>query len=387
MPNNQGDSAKPRVLQVITHLAMGGAERVALNLIRGLSDRYVFAVYTPCREAGGDFEYAMRQELVQLRVPHYPGTRVPIKRGGMFFAGGHAAQAVRDFRPALIHLHTEIPESSYAAMVTLWPRWRQIPLVRTIHNTVIWTPWRRLGQWCERRMPRSCVACVSKGAQHAYAEFRAGSGAGNLPQSPVLIHNGVTIPPRRAPAPRLPDAPCRILFAGRLEEQKGADLLPEILSLVSPPKNRIYELTVCGAGSLAAHLRYWAAQPPPGWRITMCGPIPELARRLDEFDLLIMPSRFEGLSLMAIEAALAGLPIVATESPGLSECFPPGYPWLAKPGEAADFGHCLQRFFESPALWAGVAQSAREFAMRMFDPDAMYRDYDKLYRAALSGHG
>jgi len=98
-----------------------------------------------------------------------------------------------------------------------------------------------------------------------------------------------------------------------------------------------------------------------------------------------MPSRYEGLALIAIEAALLGLPVIATDGPGLREGFPAQYPWLAKAGDAVSFANLLQAALEDPATWQGAVLKAREFAEEHFDQRVMCDAYARLYADAMSG--
>lgn len=366
---------------MITHLALGGAERVAFSLMRGLRDRYDFAVYAANGIDPGPVGQSMKRELDEMNVPVHVGTSVPIKRGGMLLAGHWFSKAVKQFQPDIIHLHTEIPESSYAAMVAMRPSRGRIPLVRTIHNTIYWEPWRKLGRWCDRKMPRSFVACVSKGAQDAFDQLRAESSAGPLPQPPAIIFNGVVVSGESRPLGKLPDGTVRILFAGRFERQKGADLLPEIVHKVKPPMP--CQLTMYGGGAYEGTLRELANNPPAGWSIQVNGPIPNLSAQMPQFDLMLMPSRYEGLALMGIEASLMGLPVIATDGPGMREGFPTDYPYLARAGDPGSFAQALQKALDNPAAWAGAVQQARDFAGKHFDLNAMCDAYARLYQQAV----
>jgi glycosyltransferase involved in cell wall biosynthesis len=372
-----------RVLQVITHLALGGAERVAFNLMHGLAGQFDFAVYAANGVDAGEVGQSMQRELAEMSVPLHLGTNVPIKFGGMILAGWWMKKTVREFKPDIIHLHTEIPESSYASMVSLAPSLARIPLVRTIHNTIYWNPWRKLGRWCDAKMARSYVACVSIGAADAFNELRAESGAGALPEPPAIILNGVrvTAPPRAIDKP--PGDPIRMLFAGRFEDQKGADLLPGIVRAVKPPPGKRIELTIHGGGTHEAALRELASNPPAGWSIQLHGPVANLSARLPTFDLLLMPSRYEGLALLAIEAARLNVPVVATDGPGVREGFPADYPWLAKAGDAGSYTNLLQRAIDDPSMWPDAARCAEQFARKYFDVSVMCSAYATMYRDAL----
>ena len=373
--------SRPRVLQCITRLGLGGAEAVAFSLVRGLRREFEFAVFAVRGVEDSEIGRAMRQELADLGVPLFSGPKLPIKLGGMVLAGLRAAQVARQFQPDLTHLHTEIPESAHASMVALRPRCANGALVRTIHNSVYWHFWPRLGRWCERRMTRSHVAAVSDDARAAFELHRKNSGAGPLPTPPVTIYNGVEVPLRSPPQPRTPNERLRILFAGRFELQKGTDLLPQILAQVNPPAPGC-ELVLHGSGTHEHLLKSLAQRPPTGWTICVLPAIADLRERMAEFDLVIMPSRFEGLGLVAVEAALIGLPVVTTDAPGLFEALPPDYPWRARPGDAAGFARGLQRALDERASWPAVTQRAGEFARKRFDVATMLAAYAQLYRSA-----
>jgi glycosyltransferase involved in cell wall biosynthesis len=380
-PNPPG---RRRVLQCITHLGLGGAERVAFSLMRHLRDSFDFAVFAATGEEKGEIARAMRAELAELNIPYYTGTSVPIKRGGLLLAGLAASRARRHFRPDIIHLHTEIPEASHAVMVTLFPAGGRIPLVRTVHNSVYWHDWPGIGRWCERRMRRARVAAVSEDALAAFARWRAASGTEPTSSPPTVIYNGVAIAgaphrPKSAPGARL-----RLLFAGRFEPQKGTDLLPCILECVPADPQRPLELVLYGRGSHEALLRRMAARPPPGWSVQVFGPVADLGPPLKECDLVIVPSRFEGLGLVAIEATLLGLPVVATDTTGLREALPSDYPWRARPGDARSFAQALLAAIDAAPTWPAVVVNAQRFALQRFSPHTMTDRYRQLYASAFA---
>lgn len=374
---------RPRVVQCITRLGLGGAEAVALTLVRTLRDEFEFAVFAVHGVEDSEIGRSMALELEGLRVPLFCGSRLPLKWGGLLPAGLRAARMSRDFKPALVHLHTEIPECAHAARLVLDPGGRPPAVVRTIHNTVYWHYWPRLGHWCERRLRHSHVACVSQAAQDAYAAFRGRSGAGSPPLPPVVIYNGVAVPTEAANRSHVSCGPRRILFAGRFEHQKGTDLLPAILAGVTLPSPGA-ELVLYGQGAHGPLLEQLAVQPPEGWKIHVLPPTAALRERMPEFDLVIMPSRFEGLPLVAVEAALLGVPLVATDAAGLRETLPPDHPWCAPTGDPAHFAQTLRQALATPHCWPQVAARARAFARHRFGPGNMAAGYRKLYARALS---
>jgi glycosyltransferase involved in cell wall biosynthesis len=377
-----GAGRRLRVMQVITHLDLGGAERVAFTLMKGLLGSFDFCLFAVLGVQPGEVGAGMLAETQAVGLRLFSGTRVPVKFGGMLLGGHQLAKAVKAAQPDVLHLHTEIPESVYAAAVALHPKLGKVPLVRTIHNTVYWTPWRRMGRWCERRMPRPFIAAVSPGARDAFLQVRQESGLGPPPVPPRIILNGVSVQPIMPRRVSSASGPIRLLFAGRFEDQKGADLLPAILRRVQSP--RPCELTIHGHGTHEPALRQLAASPPAGWTIQLHGPVPNLSSHMPSFDLLLMPSRYEGLSVMAIESLLVGLPVLATRAPGLRDGFPADYPWMATPGDAAAYAALLSRVLAQPQTWPEVAELGARFARENFDVQEMCAAYRQLYQEAVA---
>jgi glycosyltransferase involved in cell wall biosynthesis len=384
MPPPSTLNRRPRILQVVSHLALGGAERVALTITRALREKFDFTFYAVRGLEPGKFGIALAEEVRKLDVPLHLGARVPMRFGGVITSGIGLMRVAKRVQPDLIHLHTEIPEAAYAAMVTFAPSLREIPVVRTVHNTVFWKFWRPLGLWCDRRMPHARVAGVSPGCVDAFLELRCESGAAAPPEPPITIFNGVPFPTTTRP-PRDPrtDQPVSVVFGGRLEFEKGTDLLPAILAQVRPP-SRSAHLVIYGAGAHETLLRKLAKNPPPGWTVELRPPAPDFTQQLSRFDLAIMPSRYEGLGLVAIEATLAGTPVIATDAAGLRDAFPADHPWLARADDAAAFAIKLQQALDQPASWHEVVNRGRAFAQQVFALSTMADAYGSLYQRTLA---
>ena len=175
------------------------------------------------------------------------------------------------------------------------------------------------------------------------------------------------------------------MFAGRLEPQKGVDLLPAILahaaSLGHPPA----ELNIYGSGSLKPDLERWAAQGVPGWTINMFAPTPRLRELMTQHDLLLMPSRFEGLALVVAEALMAGLPVIGTQIAGMSEVFPDGYPLLAPPENSLALGKVLAESLQNTERLLALSQGWIAPTTEKFSVSRMGREYGEMYRQLLQG--
>lgn len=111
-----------------------------------------------------------------------------------------------------------------------------------------------------------------------------------------------------------PDPSTRVIGAfGRLEPQKGFDILIEAFLLVRDPGAR---LMIFGDGSEGATLKDMAKGDP---RISFRGHCTDLQRAYSETNLVAMPSRWESFGLVAQEAQAAGRSVLASDIDGLSD--------------------------------------------------------------------
>jgi len=116
--------------------------------------------------------------------------------------------------------------------------------------------------------------------------------------------------PRREPGPGL-----RLVGAGRLTSQKGFDRLIEAAQGL-PTNSRV---TIFGDGTERRALDERIAALGLGDRVRLAGYRAGLAPDLAGADALVMPSRWEGLPNVALEALALGTPVIATPECGLAE--------------------------------------------------------------------
>jgi glycosyltransferase involved in cell wall biosynthesis len=150
-----------------------------------------------------------------------------------------------------------------------------------------------------------------------------------------VIRNGVdtTVFRPRAARRRAPGAPARIGGLGRLVPQKCFDMA--IAALDAVLARRPAELVIAGEGPERARLEELARGLPVTFGGYLGSPA-EVAAFLSGLDVLVLPSRYEGLPNAVLEARACGIPVVATDVPGVAE--------------AADAGVTLVPADDPPAL-------------------------------------
>jgi glycosyltransferase involved in cell wall biosynthesis len=140
---------------------------------------------------------------------------------------------------------------------------------------------------------------------------------------PVLvIPNRVSLP-ETSPARVTALGPAlRVLFIGRFEpHQKGLDWLASWIRLRTVTGVGQVAFTFQGAGPYEAELRRLEEEAGPG--LVSVRPWGDVGQSLAQADVLLLPSRFEGLPLVAIEAVHQGVAVIATQQAGLTDYLDP----------------------------------------------------------------
>jgi glycosyltransferase involved in cell wall biosynthesis len=187
---------------------------------------------------------------------------------------------------------------------------------------VIWVPgirvveprtWRRWLGWIWHK-PASRVVCVSAEVA-AWSHSKEGVPSEKL----MVIENGVRIPPtsRTWAQPSAREPSKQLLFVGRLELQKGIDVLlrnAERILQALPD----YRLSIIGEGSWMAAWKSFLESSPFSHRIDLLGKQSNVLEKMLESDLLILPTRYEGMPNVILEAMSVGLPVATMRVEGVA---------------------------------------------------------------------
>jgi glycosyltransferase involved in cell wall biosynthesis len=222
---------------------------------------------------------------------------------------------------------------------------------------------------------RAHVVCVTDEVR------REALAAGLAPERLVRIPNGVDVAAvDAAPAVRPRGDVPTVLFLGRLDRAKGADVLLEAFAVVAPDVPRA-RLLLAGEGTergaLEAQARALGIEP----RVDFLG------RRDDPFALLkgatvvALPSRSEGMSNTLLEALAAGCAVVASGIEANHEVGGGGAALLVAPGDRDDLAGALGRCLRDDDLRATLGRAARarasDFAIERV-ADAHLALFDRL---------
>jgi len=399
-----------RTFHLITHFSLGGAERVAANIAESQTHGMEYHVVEIMR---GRTAYTPKfiAELEQAGVRCHRSWMPDVSFHFLFERIAALLFPLRmlyimlRWRPDVIHTHTETPDLALYVFSRVFPfMLRRVKIVRTIHNTRLWTGLPRTAQWVE-------TFFKSLGANIAISDSVRDSYADRFGEVPPIINNGVaeveqkdyfntqqTTNLNTSTPPlgfcRLPEQEhlnisnlntstpqhLNILFAGRLEPQKGVVVLCEVLKMLAGDAR--YHFIIAGDGSQRTLVEQTLADIASSGKplnAQLVPPIFGLAGYMQSFDYLFMPSEFEGLSMLSMEASLNRLPVIANACPGLADTLPADWALLAHNNSLNDY----RRIFDllPTADHDALTQRAYDFAKDRFSVRTMQERYEARYKA------
>jgi len=224
--------------------------------------------------------------------------------------GGKLASLVQDFRPDLIHSH-------HLWILTALTRrlFPDAPLVATCHGSDL-----RQFHFCGRlrdRVQADCrrlhrIMALSR-AQEADILRLFGVSEERVEVVGAGYNQGLFYP-----EPKSSPNPVEIVYAGKLSRAKG---VPWLLKALGRLLQQPWLLHLVGGGAGPETEEVMALARPLGPRVVIHGPLSQgdLAPILRKAHLAVLPSFFEGLPLVVLEALAAGCRVVATALPGVVE--------------------------------------------------------------------
>jgi glycosyltransferase involved in cell wall biosynthesis len=319
------------------------------------------------------------------------------------------ASVLADFRPDVVHLHNIYHQLSPSILQPV--RRRHIPAVMTLHDYKLACPTYRFmdhGEICERCLPhrfwepvvRRCnggsvtASAVNAVEMTLHTIGRAYSPVGVFacPSRFLLgkMQAGRVFPERLRWIPNFVDLDAftpkpspggDVVFAGRLSDEKGVDVLVEAVAARSDLR-----LDVAGDGPAREPLERLAIERNVSDRVRFHGRLPAdaLQELLRSASVAVVPSRwYENMPLAVLEAFASGLPVVGTALGGVPELIEPGVDGaIVPPNDPAALGDALAALVADPATAMEMGRRGREKAEREYAPAIHMERLDALYDEA-----
>ena len=361
-----------RVLHIIDSLHLGGAQEVVLNLATCGSSRFRHEVAT--MHGHGIYWDRLRQAGVKVHSLS-PHKLLP------FYLASIPWRLLAD-RPDILHCHL-IPSNIIAKPLGAL---LGVPVVINHDHT---NDTRR----AESRLLLALDRFSNRFASHIVAvsascrEFLITRES--IPSSDVtLVPNAIDLR-RFSPAVArrdqarvelgLPASARVVAGVGRLNPQKNFSLFLDIAAQLAPRFSDLHFL-LAGDGPEEKMLREKAAALGIADRVTFSGYVADTRLVYLAADVLLMPSRYEGLPMTLLEAMAMGLPVVASQLDGIAEVIGDGREGFLVPSDdAALFVESTAALLQDAELSSRIAQNARAKVEASFSVERMTSAVEEIY--------
>jgi glycosyltransferase involved in cell wall biosynthesis len=347
-----------RLLQVLSELRSGGAERIVLQLAsdaRGHGDTVAVA------SAGGPWVSRLDPGVTHFDVPLRQRSMM-----AMLNAGWRLHAVLRCFRPDVVHAHNvRATVAAAAALATV----RRPPFLLTSLHGVAPSDYPGAARLLRVAGAR-VVAC-------APAVARSLQTAGFPAERLEVIVNGAALPAPTAAqtaamAARLGigERPL-VVGVGRLAAQKSWITFVEAMRQVDGA-----DAVVAGEGPMRLDLE--AAAAACGGRVRFVGAVDDVAALLALAGCIVSTSTWEGLPLSLLEALSLGRPVIATAVDGVRDIIPPDAAVLVPPHDPGAVATAIGRVLHDRELADRLSRAARTSAVN-WSPERMLAGYRACY--------
>ncbi len=370
---------------MIESLAPAGAEQVLLETLPAMANIGVVgdvAVLWPPY----DLAISLRERGTRVQELDIPSTW-SVRRGRSALQR-LAAEGQYD----LIHAH--LPMAVFYSAIVRGP----VPVVATFHGlsfeyypaSTIFKKMRRIAErWWTNHCIDSFIAVSCAVADH-YSQVL------HIPREKIeIIPNGFPVKTLiRNPALDVPSVRRTLGFAaedflllhvGRFVRQKGhMHLLRAVQELTR--RGLKFKLLLLGQGPMRAELESFLGLHHLDELVKICAPVshPELLKVLQASDLFVFPSVSEGFGMAAGEAMCMGVPVVASNLPGIASLIEDEVSGvLVPPGDPEALATAIERLATDPATRYRLAAEARKRIEQEFSIEKIALKIANVYRRLL----
>ena len=369
-----------KVLHVITRMNTGGPAVFLDHLTNAMNDLGTQSTiaYGYCESNETDYteEHEFNADFIRIKSLHR--TLNPLDDIRAFF---QIREIIKQEKPDLVNTHTSKSGvlGRIAAKSVSW----NLPVVHTYLGHLIYgyfgKPKIFIFTLIEKIMSLFTSAAVAITSETKKSLLKEGVGKNlrweviriGLPKKNVVIKLNYD------------QQKFKILWVGRFTDIKNPNFAIETLKELERRMPGIYELTMVGGGELYNEIM----KVSKGLPVNFTGWVIDPFKNIEEFDILMMTSKNEGLPLVILEAAMYARPTISTDVGGVSEFIidgKTGYLVGNKPNEMATK---LLDFVKNKKDLFSVGQNAKDLLNEEFSSEFMASRHLDLYLDLVKNEG
>ena len=360
-----------RILQVITSLNIGGAERLFVQLVEKLQEKG--HQVDACIFNGEETDFLGSLERLGCNI---------YKMGHQYYNPNYISKLSGIMgNYDIVHTHNSSPQL-FAAIAKGHKPCRLITTEHNTDNRKRHLPWfAKLERWMYSKYDK--VICISKQTEDALRHYLGDRwiilhGSNRI----LTIENGIDVKRFQGAEASIPrDSRPIIVMVAAFRPQKDHSSLLRAMCLLPDD----YRLWLVGDGETRDAVEREIGRLGLEDRVRLFGNRPDVPGILKSADVVVMSSNWEGFGLAAVEGMAAGKPVVASDVEGLRQIVE-GYGETFPKGDEKILAQKIKSLCSDSLLYKQVAQQCGERA-RAFDIQVMIDGYEQVYLDAMANQG
>ena len=382
------ENNKIHLLHLVEGLGMGGAEVLLIQYIKALGMRdYKHFVYS--FGSGGP----VKEKIEALGVKVYMGKRrAIIKRPIRFIT--HLLSLIWDLMKFIKSNRIQFIQShlNHAnKLAVLVGKLTGVSAFPTIHNTMEFVDRRsrwdfrvyinKAVDWFIFPMADQILAVSQEIKEIVHQKFRVRNSKIMVLKNGIVFDDRIFKPVNLEKEFSISSNTLKILAVGRLSYQKAMEVIVEAAAELEKKGVKDLLVMIVGEGEERIRLKNLVRDLEVENNVKLLGIRHDVIELMQASDIFVMPSRFEGLSIAMIEAMACGLPIVASDAPGLKTYITDGKNGLLFPVEDHKaMVKCILRLSEDKNMRERLSLGARESFEKEYNMEKNIKSLDTLFR-------
>lgn len=348
------------IVHIIPALPFGGAERCVVDLVNHSDPspwRYTIIVFFN--------NNALAKEIIH---PDVQVIIVPKKGKVSYHLFRDLQNKFRELKPDMVHTHLFTPD--------LWGRLAAkslgLPVVTTEHNLNYGDGWlKNTIKKYLRHKSDYYLACSANVKQYMIDSYK-------IKDDKIKVcHYGIDLSRFKNLAAPAFSEPIKFLILGRLSQQKGHGT---VLRALAGLKQLNWRLHIVGQGELEQEIKNLIVDLKLTDRVALTEPTHDVPQVLAQADIMLVPSLWEGLGIVAMEAMAAGRLVVGSRTGGLPELIKDNQTgFLVEPKSVQAWQEKISWCLNNLADCQRVAGQGREYARQNFGVEKMVKVYEDTY--------
>ncbi|MCU1241705.1 MAG: hypothetical protein JWO71_2431 [Candidatus Acidoferrum typicum] len=368
---------KVKVVHIVPMLSPGGAERVAVHIVRGLNrQRYEPIVISFTERLGCDLDSLLDEAGIEVRyLGKHPGFDYRI------YPRLH--HVLKYYRPDIVHTHLHVLRYALPFLLFL----KRTSVLHTVHNLAKREIEPR-ARWIQRYalnrgvVPVAVAQEVAVSVERLYGIQRCGVIPNGIPTS--LYASPQTSRKKWRARAGFGEEDFLFVCVARFAPQKNHALLLKAFAQ-GPASDPKAHLVLVGEGILQEGLEEQAKNLGLANRVHFLGLRSDIPDVLGATDVFVLSSDWEGNPLSVMEAMASGLPIVSTDAGGVPTLFESGKEgFIVARGDAQALGNSMASLLRHRETRESLGRAAARRAKQNFDVSTMVQAYEELYEKLVN---